>query len=187
MPRLQRLLPLKLRLRLQSKFPEQMLAVGRIVKLFGDRGEVNLALYDDFPDDFNWEEQPLFTKVDSMVVPLFFDSFARRGATGAVASIADIDTPYRAGMLTGKELYIETDDDEEEESFEPEDLIGFNVETDYGNGKVTDFYDSDVNPLFEITVDGKECLVPAVEEFVEHIDIDRHTIRMNLPEGLLDL
>lgn len=163
------------------------MAVGRIGKLFGNKGEVSINLYDDFPDDFNWEEQPLFTKVDSLVVPLFFDSFTRRGTTGAVASIADIDTPYRAGMLVGRELYIETGDEPEEDTFEPGDLIGFDVETDYGNGKVTDFYDSDVNPLFEITVDGRRCLVPAVEEFVEHIDMDRHVIRLDIPEGLLEI
>ena len=47
-----------------------MLAVGRITKLFGAEGEVNVNLYADFPDDYSLE-QPLFTIVDSLVVPLF--------------------------------------------------------------------------------------------------------------------
>ena len=36
------------------------MAVGRITKLFGAEGEVNVNLYADFPDNFT-EDQPLFT------------------------------------------------------------------------------------------------------------------------------
>ena len=48
-----------------------MLTVGRITKLFGVKGEVVINLYDTLPDNFNWEEQPFFTKVEELVVPLF--------------------------------------------------------------------------------------------------------------------
>ncbi len=165
-----------------------MLAAGRIAKLFGVKGEVSLSLYADFPQDFDWKERPVFTQVDSLVVPLFFDEFARKGASGAVAIFADLDTPERAAMVVGKEFFL---DAEEEDSldgdFSPADLIGFEVHVGRRKGRITDFYDNDINPLFEIELDSREHLVPAVEEFIADIDPERQIIKLQLPEGLLEL
>ena len=55
------------------------------------------------------------------------------------------------------------------------------------HGTLSDYYDSDVNPLFELEVDGRRVLVPAVEEFIAHIDFDNRTMHLILPEGLLGL
>ena len=162
-----------------------MLAVGRITKLFGAEGEVNVNLYADFPDNFS-EEQPLFTIVDSLVVPLFCESFSRRGKGSATVRFADIDTTKRAELIMGNEIFIEepeTDDDE----FTFEDLIGFTVKISRRKGTIIDFYDNEINPLFEIELGGKQYLIPAVEEFIAAIDFDARTIKFVLPEGLLDL
>lgn len=54
-------------------------------------------------------------------------------------------------------------------------------------GVLADYYDSEANPLFGLEIDGREVLVPAVEEFIAHIDFEERRIRMVLPAGLLDL
>ena len=54
-------------------------------------------------------------------------------------------------------------------------------------GVIRDYYDSDLNPLFELEIDGRSILVPATEAFVARIDFDRRRIRLVLPEGLTDL
>ena len=162
-----------------------MLAVGRITKLFGAEGEVNVNLYASFPDDFS-EEQPLFTMVDSLVVPLFCESFSRRGHSSATIRFADIDTVKRTELIMGNEIFIEepeTDDDE----FTFDDLIGFTVKIGRRKGTITDFYDNEINPLFEITLNGSAHLIPAAEEFIAAIDFDKGEIKFVLPDGLLDL
>ena len=162
-----------------------MLAVGRITKLFGAEGEVNVNLYATFPDDFS-EEQPLFTMVDSLVVPLFCESFSRRGHSSATIRFADIDTVKRTELIMGNEIFIEepeTDDDE----FTFDDLIGFTVKIGRRKGTITDFYDNDINPLFEITLSDGTHLIPAAEEFIAAIDFDERVMKLVLPEGLLDL
>jgi 16S rRNA processing protein RimM len=68
-----------------------------------------------------------------------------------------------------------------------EDLIGFRVVVDGRKGELTDYYDSEANPLFEISLDDKRHLIPAAEEFIAHIDFDKRIIKFVLPEGLLDL
>ena len=162
-----------------------MLAVGRITKLFGAEGEVNVNLYASFPDDFS-EEQPLFTMVDSLVVPLFCESFSRRGHSSATIRFADIDTVKRTELIMGNEIFIEepeTDDDE----FTFDDLIGFTVKIGRRKGTITDFYDNEINPLFEITLSDGTHLIPAAEEFIAAIDFDERVMKLVLPEGLLEL
>jgi 16S rRNA processing protein RimM len=68
-----------------------------------------------------------------------------------------------------------------------EDLIGFTVEAGALRGEVTDYYDSDMNPLFGIDFGQGERLIPAAEEFILKIDFEQGHIVMALPEGLLEL
>lgn len=161
------------------------MAVGRITKLFGAEGEVNVNLYADFPDNFS-EEQPLFTIVDSLVVPLFCDSFSRRGRGSATVRFADIDTPKRAELIMGNEIFIEEAESDDDE-FTFEDLIGFTVKIGRRKGEITDFYDNEYNPLFEVEIGGKQYLIPAVEEFIAAIDFDKQEMKLVLPDGLIEL
>ena len=162
-----------------------MLAVGRITKLFGAEGEVNVNLYADFPDDFN-EEQPLFTVVDSLVVPLFCESFSRRGRGSATVRFADIDTTKRAELIMGNEIFVEEVEGDDDE-FTFDDLIGFTVKIARRKGTITDYYDNDINPLFEVTLSDGAHLIPAAEEFIAAIDFEKQEMKLVLPEGLLDL
>lgn len=220
---------------------------GRINKLFGTDGGVMLSLYADFPADFD-TDTPLLVTIDALEVPLWCERFERRGASGAVAAFADFDTERRAQELLGLEFRIRFDEEDDDE-FYMEDLIGFAVTgfemrhggtenggnggnggNDDGNnanndtcnddgsrggsndnananndgsdgsdagdsmppagqfaGRVADYYDSEANPLFELEIGGRRVLVPAAEEFIAHIDFEGRTMKMILPEGLIDL
>ena len=201
---------------------------GRINKLFGTDGGVMLSLYADFPADFD-TDIPLLVTIDALEVPLWCERFERRGASGAVAAFADFDTERRAQELLGLEFRIRFDEEDDDE-FYMEDLIGFavtgfeirhggtensnsnsnsgdsnedanggsndNANTAAGDGtppagqfagRVADYYDSEANPLFELEIGGRRVLVPAAEEFIAHIDFEGRTMKMVLPEGLIDL
>lgn len=163
-----------------------MIAVGRIGRLFGTEGGVMITLYTSFPDDFQMEE-PLFIRVDELAVPLFCSSFERRGQSSAVVQFDDIDTERRAEeWLVGREIFVEEQEQDDDE-FYMEDLIGFKASVGRQRGEVIDYYDSEANPLFEIRLGNKQHLIPAQEEFIAHIDFDKRTIKFILPEGLLEL
>lgn len=181
-------------------FMTTTISAGRINRLFGTDGGVMLSLYDAFPEDFDPRSMPLLVSIDSLEVPLWCERFELRGRSGAVAAFADFDTERRAQELLGLEFRVatcEADDDE----FYLEDLIGFAVEAEeFGaqvsepetapktfSGTLTDYYDSDANPLFELEIDGRKILVPAVEDFIAHIDFEGRRMRMVLPEGLMEL
>ena len=163
-----------------------MIAVGRIGRLFGTEGGVMITLYTSFPDDFQMEE-PLFIRVDELAVPLFCSSFERRGQSSAVVQFDDIDTERRAEeWLVGREIFVEEQEQDDDE-FYMEDLIGFKASVGRQRGEVVDYYDSEANPLFEIRLGDNQHLIPAQEEFIAHIDFDKRTIKFVLPEGLLEL
>lgn len=157
-----------------------------------------LSLYAPFPDDFDPATTPLFVTIDGLEVPLWCSRFERRGQTGAVAAFDDLDTERRAEELLGLEFRIEEQaTEEEDDTFYMEDLIGFAAEAelvapDGGphrtvHGRLADYYDSEANPLFELEIDGREVLVPAVEELIARIDFEGRHIKFVLPEGLIDL
>lgn len=164
-----------------------MIAVGRIGRLFGTDGGVMITLYASFPDNFQ-NEEPLFVIIDKLAVPIFCSHFERRGQSGAVVHFDDIDTQRRAEeFLVGREIFIQEGDEVEDDEFYMEDLIGFTAIVGKRRGEISDYYDSEANPLFEITLDGKEHLIPAQEEFIAQIDFDNRKIKFILPEGLLEL
>ena len=164
-----------------------MIAVGRIGRLFGTDGGVMVTLYANFPDNFQ-NEEPLFVIIDKLAVPIFCSSFERRGQSGAVAHFDDIDTQRRAEeFLVGREIFVQQSEEVEDDEFYMEDLIGFTAVVGKRRGELSDYYDSEANPLFEITLDGKAHLIPAQEEFIAKIDFDKQIIKFVLPEGLLDL
>lgn len=163
-----------------------MIAVGRISKLFGSQGEVYVVLYNNFPTDFKETEQPVFTNVDGLVVPLFCSSFSRRGQSSAVILFDDIDNPRRAELIIGKEIFLDIEEQEDEEDVSLSALIGYKVVIGNQKGEIVDFYDS-VNPLFEIELNSKKYLIPAVEEFIVDFKPKQKVLYLELPEGLLDL
>lgn len=168
---------------------DNMIAVARVSKLFGqaDTGGLAISLYTTFPEDFDPQENPLFVEIGSLAVPLYMESFEKRGVSGANVRFADFDNTRRAEELIGKELFIEQAEDEDDDEFYMEDLIGFSVEAGKLKGEIIDFYDSELNPLFGVDFGEGERLIPAAEEFIAQIDFDKGIIRMVLPEGLLEL
>jgi 16S rRNA processing protein RimM len=144
-------------------------------------------MYEGFPTD---RDAPLWVVVDSLEVPLWVDGFERRGRTSAVVTFADIDTPRRALEVVGKELLFDvpTTTQESDDQVYMEDLVGYAAHLSAGiKAVVEDFIDNDLNPLFLFTLDGREVLVPAVEDLIEKIDERRREVWFSLPHGLLDL
>ncbi len=165
------------------------IAVARVGRLFGDirQGGLSITLYNTLPEDFDPTSEPLFVEIDSLDVALYCDHFERRGVAGANVRFADFDTQRRAEELIGKELFLYEETEEEDDEFYMEDLIGFTVEAGTLRGEITDYYDSDMNPLFGIDFGEGERLIPAAEEFIVRIDFERGHIVMTLPDGLLEL
>ena len=54
-------------------------------------------------------------------------------------------------------------------------------------GKIVHIDDSTINTLFVVDCDASELLIPANDDFVVFVDKENKIIKMDVPDGLLNL
>ena len=165
---------------------EEVYRIGRLGKAHGIKGEVSLQFDDDVFDRVDADY--LVLDVDGILVPFFMEEYRFRSDTVALVKFCDVDTQQRASELTGCDVYFPralADEDEENVSYAM--LVGFSIldaTTGSKVGTVAAVDDTTVNLLFELE-DGR--LIPASDDLISDIDMKQGEIRMNIPEGLLEL
>lgn len=169
---------------------EEVYKIGKLGKPHGVKGEINLLFDDDVFDRV--DAQYLILDIDEILVPFFMEEYRFRSDSTALVKFQDIDTEDRARDLTGCEVYFPyklSDNDPTNISWNQ--IIGFQlIDLHINNvvGTIQSVDNSTINILFEVkTENGKEILIPASEELIEEVDIENRQIKINLPEGILDL
>lgn len=150
-------------------------------------------LYDSFPAGYD-KREPLYVRLDGLTVPFFISRLERRGRSGALVVLDDVDNETRAGIILGREFLIPAAmAGESEEADDLSFFIGYTaVLTEAGSetkttGIVTGIAGNDANPLFAVEIDAVEYLVPAAGEMITAVDPEKSIIRLEIPPGLLDL
>nr|MBP7472441.1 16S rRNA processing protein RimM [Prevotella sp.] len=169
---------------------EDVFQIGKLGRPHGIKGEVSFNFDDDVFDRVDADY--LILEIDGILVPFFIDEYRFKGSETALMKFADIDTQDRARELTGCKVFFPRKlSDSEDEEMSWAEIIGFSVvdaDTKKMIGKIKSVDDSTVNTLFEISVDdGDDILLPAHENLVKEVNVERHEIVMQLPDGLLDL
>ena len=188
---------------------------GRINKLFGTDGGVMLSLYADFPADFDTERRA--QELLGLEFRIRYDEedddefymedligFAvtgfemRHGGTENNGNNSDNSGSNGSGNSGGNDDTCNGSSNSDGNNDTCNDDVSSNDNANANNGGgtppagqfagwVADYYDSEANPLFELEIGGRRVLVPAAEEFIAHIDFEGRTMKMILPEGLIDL
>lgn len=165
---------------------EDVYKIGRLGKAHGVKGEVSFQFTDDIFDSVDAEY--LVLDVDGILVPFFMEEYRFRNDSVCLVKFCDVDTQQRAQELTGCDVYFPRALAEEaEETPSLSSLVGFkivNVPDGSIIGTIAAIDDTTQNILFELE-DG--TLIPASDELIENIDVNKKEIIMNIPEGLLDI
>ena len=165
---------------------EEVYRIGRLGKAHGIKGEVSLQFDDDVFDRVDAEY--LVLDIDGILVPFFMEEYRFRSDSVALVKFCDVDTQQRASELTGCDVYFPRAlADENEDNVSYAMLVGFDIidaSTGSKVGTVAAIDDTTVNLLFELE-DGR--LIPASDDLISDIDMKQGEIRMNIPEGLLEL
>ena len=161
-----------------------MQKIAQVLKSNGRDGELLMGLLGMAPEEIDLEE-PVFIEFDGLPVPFYVESFTPRGNTRALVRLTGVHNLTDADELTGAAIYAEDDLYEDEE----EDLTGWTVLDADGTraGTVTAHEDIPGNPCIWVETDHGEVLLPLREELVIDLDEKRQTLRMEIPEGLLNL
>lgn len=148
----------------------------------------------DLDPEYFLEGKPMILDYDGILVPYYVESIRPKGSTSFLVKLEGIQSEEDASPFVNKEIGVIKKDAEEwldDEIMDSNDLIGFAIiDSDTGNelGKISRIEDSTSNLLFIIgTPEGEEIFIPANEDFILEIDEDEKFIKMNLPEGLIDL
>ena len=170
---------------------EDLIVVAHIVKVRGLRGEVVADLLTDFPDRFEGLPSIIAVTADGNRRSLQIEEQWFHGKR-LVMKFAGFDRIEEAKELVGCDLAVPAADRVElpADSFYDWELIGSRVETVTGEfvGKVREVMRlAGVELLSVVDESDRDRLIPLVREIVVDIDKDQKLIRIDPPEGLLEL
>ena len=171
--------------------PEDLILVAHIVKARGLRGEVVADLLTDFPDRFENLETLIGISSGGVKRSLQIEEQWFHG-NRLVLKFADFDSVDEAKELVGYDLAVAAEERIElpADSFYEWELIGCRVETISGEsiGSVIEIMRTGgVEILKVVDESGRDRLIPMASDIVIEIAKEQKLIRIDPPEGLLEL
>lgn len=165
---------------------KKLLEAGKIVTVFGLKGEVKVQPWCDTPE-FLCEFDTLYYKSGT---PVNVER-ARVQKNMVIMKIEGTDSVEEAQKLRNRVLYIDREDVELDDGcYFIQDLIGLTVmESKDGKvyGKLSDVSQTGANDVYHIKAeDGKEYLIPAIPEVIDSIDLEGGIMKITALDGLFD-
>ncbi|MDX6271806.1 MAG: rRNA processing protein RimM [Acidobacteriota bacterium] len=169
---------------------EELIAVARIVKTRGVRGEVAAHLLTDFPERFEGLAELVAIDAAGVRQTLAIEKSWLHGGR-VILKFEGYDSPETAQVLVGRELAVPVTDAVEldEGEFYDWQLIGCRVETIDKReiGRVSEVLHTGAAPVLVVREGTHEHLIPLAASICVEIDTEAKLIRVDPPEGLLDL
>ncbi|WP_343012577.1 ribosome maturation factor RimM [Gemella morbillorum] len=167
------------------------LKVGKIVNTHSLKGEVKVISSTDFEEErFKKGSKLLITRGNQLIREVIVESY-RNHKNFLLVKFEGIDSVEEAEKL--KNLQIKIDSDEvgelEENEFYFHEIIGCQVfdENDRNLGEIIDILTPGANDVWVIKgEEGKEILIPYIEDVVKQIDITSKKVNIEVMEGLID-
>ena len=168
-------------------------SIGALKKPHGLSGELKVHVQETYLEDF-LNAKVLFLKMDGRLIPYFVEKI--RVGSAIIVKIEDISSKEKALKLASKELFLLTDKliPESEktlivEGLEYEPYVGYQLE-DATLGVVGPIKRVEEFPQQEMAIvlyQEKEVMIPLNEHFIIEIDEAGKVVKVDLPEGLLDI
>ena len=167
-----------------------VLQVGRLLKPHGIKGEITMLFdkeaYADIDTPF------YFLEIDGIFVPFFVEEMRFNTDVSAYVKFEGIDGQSAASGYGNTIVFlprnvVQTAATDESADFDT--FVGYTVQdAQWGEIGTIAYIDySTINVLFVVKGLQTEYLIPATEDFITEIDDDQKIIRMELPEGLINL
>jgi 16S rRNA processing protein RimM len=162
------------------------LIVGKILKPFGYRGELKVAILTDYPERFASLRQ-VFIGDDAKSFSV--ESTHLHGGNTALVKLDGIDTPEAAAKLREQFMRIAVQDAVKlpEGQVFLYQLIGLQVKTADGQwlGEIVDVLDTRANDVYIVNDGTREILLPAIPDVVKEINLERGEMIVQLMDGLV--
>jgi 16S rRNA processing protein RimM len=156
--------------------------IGEVLKTFGTDGGMIVKIDESVPENI---KEPVFINIDGLWVPFYFKKFEKRGKKVQII-FENMESEQLAEELVGKKIFSKP----EISCISASNLSGLEgftiVDSKLGIlGQVNKVFEYPGNPCVEITLNGKQVMIPL--NGIKKLDYRKKRILTMIPEGLLEL
>ena len=166
-----------------------MIAVGKISKSVGLKGEVRVSLLTDSPDRFRTLKSAWIGSEEATATRYKIQS-VRVSPAAVVMQIEEVQTRTAADSLRGQFVFVADKDEVKPKkgSYFIHEIVGMTVVDEAGEliGTVREVMQLPANDVWVVTSGEKEYLIPAIKEVIRSVDVGRKTVVVRPMEGMLD-
>ena len=161
-----------------------LLEIGKIVKSSGLKGRLKVLSYCESARVLE-ELTTVFVGEDTGHVSPFNVRYLRAKGGSFSLGLEGIEDLEAAGALVGQSVFIPPEMLQDGEYYW-KDIIGLDIITEEGQrlGQITTILPTGSNDVYICSGGEREILIPAFDDVVRKIDIEKGLIVVRLPEGL---
>lgn len=168
---------------------EDCYLLGKITRRHGLSGNVILKLDTDQPELYNKLES-IFVEINGLLVPFFIEK-SSWSKSDALNIAFKNSTEALVDQSLGKNVYLPlaTLPKLSGKQFYYHEVIGFTVFDEENNncGVIESVNDQTAQNYFILNLNGKEIVIPIIKDWILEINREDKFIKMQLPEGLMDV
>ena len=161
---------------------------GKFVGTHGVRGGLRVQAWCDSPE-FLCQFKKLFLKEGESFKSLKIKSSKPHGNV-VLMEVDGVDNMDAAEALRGKVLYLKREDLKlDKDQYLISDLINcnvYNVDTNDLLGTISDVSKTGANDVWHILRNGKEYLIPVIDDVVKNVDIDSNQVLIRPLLGIFE-
>lgn len=163
------------------------LAVGRIRRPHGVRGEVLMEIFTDFPERLI-PHKIIYAGREYRKLKL---ASVRDHQNGLLLRFEGINNPEEAGFFRNQIVYVNSEEQPElpKGEYYHHQLIGMQVfdEKECNLGILTEILQTGANDVYVVRAkEGSELMLPAIPDVILKVDLIKKTIRVHVLPGLVN-
>lgn len=163
--------------------------LGKITRTHGLAGNVILKLDTDQPEFYN-KLEGIFVEINGLLVPFFVEKQQWSKDNSKIISFKNV-TLQMAEQTVNKNVFLplSTLPELNGNQFYYHEVVGFEVKDVEGNsaGTIKEVNDMAPQHYFVLDLSGKAVIVPVIKDWILEVNRDKKFIKVELPEGLLDV
>jgi 16S rRNA processing protein RimM len=168
---------------------EDFIAIGRVSKPHGVKGEIRIAYFNPENPQFFSHYQTIYLQGDERSLLPYRLLTARPHKKFILAQLEGIQSRAEAEELRGKVVLIDPAElpPLEADEYYWQDILGMQVVSETGEevGTIKKIVPTGSNDVYVVQKGAQEFLIPATEDVIMSIDIDARTIIIRPLEGLV--
>lgn len=170
---------------------EDTFYLGKVVRKHSYKGEVVIKLDTDEPETYQ-DLEAVFLDLNDKLIPFFIEESLLQKGNQLRVRFEDFTTEADAERILKKEVYLPLTmlPKLEGNKFYYHEVINFDlIDENFGLvGKIKSINDSTAQELFIVkNDDGKEILIPLIDNFLVKVDRNNKQIVVKTPKGLIEM